>query len=76
MWKQKLVAVTVLKISGTVELDFKNRQDKIQLGFKNQNTNDQFDQISFKDHQDKNNLTVRTKMVVTKNVLKVRFDRT
>ena len=31
-----------------VKLDFKNCQDKYQLGFKNQITNDQFDQISFK----------------------------
>ena len=61
-------------VLNTVKLDFKNRQDKNQLGFKNQITNDQFDQISFKDHQDKNNLTLRTKMVVTKNVLKVKFD--
>ena len=58
----------------TVELDFKNRQDKNQLGFKNQITNDQVNKISFKDHQDKNNLTLRTKMAVTKNVLKVKFD--
>ena len=35
-------------IKSTVKLDFKNRQDKNQLGFKNQITNDQFDQISFK----------------------------
>ena len=27
----------------TVELDFKNRQDKNQLGFKNQTANDQLD---------------------------------
>ena len=60
----------------TVELDFKNRQDKNQLGFKNQIANDQVDQISFKDRQDKNNLTLRTKMAVTKNVLKVKFDCT
>ena len=59
---------------GTVKLDFKNRQDKNQLGFKNQITNDQLDQISFKNRQDKNNLTLRTKMIVTKNVLKVKFD--
>ena len=58
----------------TVKLDFKNRQDKNQLGFKNQIANDQVDQISFKDRQDKNNLTLRTKMVVTKNVLKVKCD--
>ena len=58
----------------TVKLDFKNRQDKNQLGFKNQIANDQVDQISFKDRQDKNNLTLRTKMAVTKNVLKVKFD--
>ena len=49
----------------TVELDFKNRQDKNQLGFKNQVANDR---------QDKHNLTLRTKMAVTKNVLKVKFD--
>ena len=58
----------------TVKLDFKNCQDKNQLGFKNQIANDQVDQISFKDRQDKNNLTLRTKMAVTKNVLKVKFD--
>ena len=57
----------------TVELDFKNRQDKNQLGFKNQITNDQVNKISFKDRQDKNNLTLKTKMTVTKNVLKVKF---
>ena len=44
--------------------------------FKNQIANDQVDQISFKDHQDKNKLTLRTKMAVTKNVLKVKFDCT
>ena len=49
----------------TVELDFKNRQDKNQLGFKNQVANDR---------QDKHNLTLRTKMAVTKNVIKVKFD--
>ena len=58
----------------TVKLDFKNRQEKKQLGFKNQISNDQLDQISFKHRQDKNNLTLRTKMIVTKNVLKVKFD--
>ena len=58
----------------TVEPDFKNRQDKNQLGFKNQIINDQLEQISFKNCQDKSNLTLRTKMVVTKNVLKVKFD--
>ena len=58
----------------TVELDFKNRQDKNQLGFKNQIINDRLDQISSKNCQDKNNLTLRTKIVVTKNVLKVKFD--
>ena len=63
-------------IQNTVELDFKNRQDKNQLGFKNQITNDQLGQISFKNRQDKNNLTLRTKMAVTKNVLKVKFDCT
>ena len=62
------------KDGGTVKLDFKNRQDKNQLGFKNQITNDQLGQISFKNRQDKNNLTLRTKMAVTKNVLKVKFD--
>ena len=60
----------------TVKLDFKNRQDKNQLGFKNQIANDQVDQISFKDRQDKNNLTLRIKMTVTKNVFKVKFDCT
>ena len=58
----------------TVKLDFKNRQDKNQLGFKNLITNDQIGQNSFKNLQDKNNLTLRTKMIATKNVLKVRFD--
>ena len=58
----------------TVKLDFKNRQDKNQLCFKNQITNDQLDQMSFKSRQDKNNLTLRTKIAVTKNVLKVKFD--
>ena len=37
----------------TVKLDFKNRQDKNQLGFKNTIANDLVDQISFKDRQDK-----------------------
>ena len=41
----------------TVKLDFKNRQDKNQLGFKNQTTNDKLGQISFKNRQDKYNLT-------------------
>ena len=63
-------------ILGTVDLDFKNRQDKNQLGFKNQISNDRLDQISFKNPQDKNNLTLRTIMIVTKNVLKVKFDCT
>ena len=60
----------------TVQLDFKNRHDKNQLGFKNQIINDQLDQISFKNRQDKNNLTLRTKIAVTKNVPKVKFDCT
>ena len=46
----------------------------MQKWFKNQIANDQVDQISFKDRQDKNNLILRTKMAVTKNVLKVKFD--
>ena len=54
--------------TSTVELDFKDRQHKNQLGFKNQIGNDQVDKISFKDHQVKNNLTLRTKMALTKNV--------
>ena len=54
----------------TVKLDFKNRQVKNQLGFKNQINNDQLDQISFKNYQDKNNLTLRTKMGMTKMFLK------
>ena len=58
----------------TVKLDFKNRQDKNQLGLKNQISNDRLDQISFKNRQDKKNLNLRTKIVVTKNVLKVKFD--
>ena len=58
----------------TVKLDFKNRQDKNQLGFKNQITNDQVDQISFLDRQDKNILSLRTKMTVNKKVLKAKFD--
>ena len=37
----------------TVELDFKNRQDKNQLSFKNQISNDWLYQISFKNSQDK-----------------------
>ena len=52
----------------------KNHQDKNQLGFKNQITNDQLGQIIFKNPQDKNNLTLRTIMTVIKNVLKVKFD--
>ena len=59
-----------------VKLDFKNLQEKNQLDFKNQITNDQLDQICFKNRQDKNNMTLRTKMAVTKNVLKVKFDCT
>ena len=57
--------VPIGKFTSTVKLDFKNRQDKNQLGFKNRVANDR---------QDKNNLTLRTKMAVTKNVLKVKFD--
>ena len=60
----------------TVKLDSKNRQDKNQLDFKNQITNDQLGQFSFKNCQYKNNLTLRTKMAVTKNCLKVKFDCT
>ena len=63
-------------ITSTVKLDFKNRQDKKQLDFKNQITNDQLGQINFKNRQDKNNLTLRTKIAVTKNVLNVKFDCT
>ena len=68
--------VFLTKLINTVKLDFKNRPYKNQLGFKNQITNDQVDRISFKDRQDKKNLTLRTKMAVTKNVLKVKFDCT
>ena len=64
----------ILAFISTVELDFKNCQDKNQFGFKNQITNDQLSKISFKNRQDKNNLTLGTKMAVTKNVLKVKFD--
>ena len=64
------------KIESSVKLDFKIHQDKNKLGFKNQIARDQVDQTSFKDRQDKNNLTLRTKMEVTKNVLKVKFDCT
>ena len=46
----------------TVKLDFKNHQDKNQLGFKNQITNDQHDQISFKNRQDKNQLGFKNKI--------------
>ena len=60
----------------TVELDFKNCQNKNHLGFKNQIIKDQLDKISFKNRQDKSNLTLRTKMALTKNVLKVKFDCT
>ena len=74
MWV--LAPMVLGSFSHTVELDFKRRQDKNQLGFKNQITNDQVDQISFKDRHDKSNLTLRTKMVMTKNVLKVKFDCT
>ena len=42
--------------SNTVKLDFKNRQDKNQLDFKNQITNDKLDQVSSKNSQDKNKL--------------------
>ena len=52
-----------------VKLYFKNCQNKNQLGFKNQ-----LDQISYNSHQDKTNLTLRTKMAVTKNVLTAKFD--
>ena len=45
----------------TVKLDFKNRQGKNQLGFKNQITNGQLGQISFKKRQDKNSLTLEPK---------------
>ena len=60
-------------ILGTVDLDFKNRQDKNQLGFKNQISNDRLDQISFKNPQDKNNLTLRTFLVTVIFVLKVKL---
>ena len=63
----KLLKITEQKDT-TVELDFKN-----QLCFKKQITNDQLDQNSFKIRQDKNNLTLRTKMAVTKNILKVKL---
>ena len=78
--KNKLTSLFYLAVcerqskNDTVKLDFKNRQVKNQLGFKNQINNDQLDQISFKNRQDKNNLTLRTKMSVTKYVLKVKFD--
>ena len=62
------------KIGNTVKLDFKSCQDKNRLGFKNQIINEQLDQISFKNRQDKNIWTLRTKMAVTKHVLKVKFD--
>ena len=68
--------ISLSRLICTVKLDFKNCQDKNQLGFKNQIANDQVDQISFKDRQDENNLTLRTKMAVTKNVLEVKFDCT
>ena len=42
----------MLKNVYTVQLDFKYRQDKNQLGFKNQIADDQVDQISFEDRQD------------------------
>ena len=60
----------LLSNANTVKLDFKNCQDKNQLDFKNQITNDQLGQFSFKNRQYKNNLTLRTKMAVTKIVLK------
>ena len=60
----------VYGVQNTVKFDFKNHQDKNQLGFKNQINNDQLDQISFEKRQDKNNLTLRTKMAVTKMFLK------
>ena len=66
--------VKLNSVPTTVELDFKNCQDKNQLGLKNQIANDQVNKVSFKDRQDKNNMTLRTKMAVTKNVLKVKFD--
>ena len=55
------------KKTSRVELDFKNRQDKNQLGFKNQITNDQLVQISFKNHQDKNILTLTAEPIVVPN---------
>ena len=58
----------------TVKLDFKNRQDKIQLVFKSQIIKDRQEQITFKNRQDKNNLTLRAKVALTKNVVKVKFD--
>ena len=60
----------------TVKLDFKNCQDKNQLGFKNQITNDQLGQINFKKYQDRNNLSLRTKLAMIRNVLEVKFDCT
>ena len=64
------------KLWETVKLASKNRQDKNKLGFKNQISNDEPDQISYKNSQIKNNLTLRTKIIGTKNVLKVKFDST
>ena len=51
-----------------VELDLKNRQDKNQI------TNDPIDKISIKSCQNKNKLTLRAKIAVTKKVLKAPFD--
>ena len=70
----KVTEINIWHTANTVKLDFKNRQDKNHLVFKNQITNDQPGQISFNNRQDKNNLSLRTKMIVTKNALKVRFD--
>ena len=40
-----------VKYDCTVKLDFKNRQDKNRLDFKNQITNDQLLKYGFKKHQ-------------------------
>jgi len=58
MWTWHLKKISHIFKPKTVKLDFNNHQDKNQLGFKNQITNDQVDQISFNDRQDKNNLTL------------------
>ena len=58
----------------TVELGFKNHQNKNLLDFKNQITNYQIWLLALRTVKIRTCLTLRTKMAVTKKVLKAKFD--